>query len=63
MDHTRMTVPFSEAVASIVPVLLILRNDIGDLCAWMTFSTISLRVLKRMTSPLWDEDGEGWACG
>lgn len=52
MLHTRMTVPFSEAVASIVPVELIERKEIGDLCAWMTFAVASERVEKSRTSPV-----------
>ena len=43
--------PLSEAVASIDPVEFIERKEIGDLCAWMTFATVKVRVEKRMTSP------------
>lgn len=46
-----MTVPLSEAVASSVPVELIERKDMGDLCAWITFETVKERVEKRRTSP------------
>jgi len=51
MLHTRMTVPFSDAVARSVPVELIARNERGALCAWMTLATVSERVEKRRTSP------------
>ena len=46
-----MTVPLSDAVASIVPVELIARKEIGDLCACRTLTTESERVSKRRTSP------------
>ena len=46
-----MTVPFSDAEASIVPVEFIERNEIGALWACITFSTISFRVEKRIISP------------
>ena len=46
-----MTVPLSEAVAKRVPVELMERKEIGDLCAWITFATVSERVEKRRTSP------------
>jgi hypothetical protein len=49
--HTRMTVPFSEAVARSVPVELIERKEMGALCAWITFDTVRERVEKRRTSP------------
>lgn len=57
-----MTVPLSDEVARRVPVELIERNEIGDLCAWMTLATVSERVEKRSTSPdcgaaLDDEEG------
>ena len=51
MLHTRITVPLSDAVASIVPVELMERKEMGDLCACMTFATVNVRVEKRMTSP------------
>ena len=46
MLQTRMTVPFSEAVARRVPVELMERKEMGALCAW-----IRERVEKRSTSP------------
>lgn len=46
-----MTVPLSDAVASKVPVELMAMNEMGDLCAWMTFTTVSVRVSKSRTSP------------
>lgn len=46
-----MTVPLSDAVAKRVPVELIERKEMGDLCAWITFATVSERVEKRRTSP------------
>ena len=46
-----MTVPLSEAVAKRVPVELIERKEMGALCAWITFATVSERVEKRRTSP------------
>lgn len=52
MLHTRMTVPLSDAVASSVPVELIARKEIGALCAWMTFATVSERVENNRTSPV-----------
>lgn len=58
MLQTRMTVPLSDAVASIVPVEFTERKDMGDLCAWMTFATVRERVEKRRTSPV---DGAGVA--
>ena len=51
MLHTRMTVPLSEAVARRVPVELMERNEMGDLCAWMTLDTVKERVENRRTSP------------
>jgi hypothetical protein len=44
-------VPLSDAVARRVPVELIERKEIGALCAWITFATVSERVEKRRTSP------------
>lgn len=57
-----MTVPLSDAVASSVPSALIERKEMGDLCAWMTFATVSERVEKIRTSPAcwWDEEEDGW---
>ena len=46
-----MTVPFSDAVASRVPVELMARHDRGVLCAWMTFATVRERVENKRTSP------------
>jgi hypothetical protein len=51
--HTLMTVPFSDAVARSVPDALMERNEMGALCAWMTFETVRERVEKRRTSPDW----------
>jgi len=48
-----MTVPLSDAVARSVPLELIERKDIGDLCACMTLATVSERVEKISTSPDW----------
>ena len=57
-----MTVPLSEAEASMVPVELMERKEMGDLCAWITFSTRSLRVQKTMMSPdCWEMVGGGVA--
>lgn len=47
-----MTVPLSEDVASIVPVELIARNEIGALCAWITLATVFVGVEKMRTSPV-----------
>jgi hypothetical protein len=44
-------VPLSEAVARSVPEELMERKEMGDLCAWITFDTVSERVEKRRTSP------------
>ena len=46
-----MTVPLSDAVATMVPEELMDKNEMGDLCAWMTFATVKVRVEKRITSP------------
>ena len=46
-----MTVPLSDAVARRVPAELIERKEMGALCAWITFATVSERVEKRRTSP------------
>ena len=51
-EKTRMTVPLSEAVASIVPVELRERCAIGDLCAWTTFKAESEMVSNNKTSPV-----------
>jgi len=48
-----MTVPLSDAVASIVPVELMERKEIGDLCAWITLATVKERVENSRTSPDW----------
>ena len=62
MLQTRITVPFSEAEASIVPVELIERKEMGDLCACITLATVKVRVEKMRTSPDWgtevDDDDE-----
>lgn len=64
MLHTRMTVPLSEAVARRVPLELMERNEMGDLCAWMTFDTVNERVENKRTSPDWEAVGVvgGAAC-
>lgn len=49
--QTRMTVPFSEEVASRDPVEFMDRKEMGALCAWMTLATVRERVEKRRTSP------------
>jgi hypothetical protein len=49
-----MTVPLSEAVASMVPVELMARKEMGDLCAWTTLATVRVRVENRRTSPDWE---------
>jgi len=51
MLQTRITVPLSDAVAKRVPVELMERKEMGALCAWITFETVSERVEKRKTSP------------
>lgn len=48
-----MTVPFSDDVASSVPVELMERKERGALCAWMTLATVSERVENKRTSPDW----------
>ena len=35
-----------------MPAALTERKEMGDLCAWMTFATVSERVEKRSTSPV-----------
>lgn len=58
-----MTVPLSDAVARIVPVELIARKEMGDLCAWMTFATVSERVENSRTSPVcWPAGGGDAGC-
>ena len=52
IEKTRIIVPFSEAVARRVPVLLIVMQDRGVLCAVTTFTASSLEALNRSTSPL-----------
>jgi len=59
MFHTRMTVPFSEAVARRVPVELMERKDKGVLCAWMALTTVKERVEKMWTSPFWGGEVDG----
>lgn len=53
-----MTVPLSDEVASMVPVELMERNDMGALCACMTLATVLVAVLKMSTSPVCDVDVE-----
>lgn len=62
MLHTRITVPLSDAVASMVPVELMERKEMGDLCAWMTFATVRERVEKRRTSPVEGAAEGGLGC-
>lgn len=47
-----MIVPFSEALARSVPVLLMVMHDSGVLCAVTTLTASSLDALKSSTSPL-----------
>ena len=47
-----MMVPFSDAVARSVPVLLIVIHDSGVLCAVTTFTASSFDALNSSTSPL-----------
>jgi hypothetical protein len=47
----RIIVPLSEAVASMVPVELIARKEIGALWACITFATVFVAVEKTKTSP------------
>lgn len=53
-----MTVPLSEAVASMVPLLLRDTHASGVLCAWTMLVTDRERASKRRTSPgdEWDEE-------
>lgn len=51
-EKTRTTVPFSEAVASIVPVELRDKWATGDLCAWMTLRAERDMVSNNNTSPV-----------
>ena len=46
-----MTVPLSDDVARRVPLALMVRCEMGDLCAWMTLTTARVRVSKSRTSP------------
>ena len=52
IENTRTTVPFSDAVASIVPVELRERCATGALCACMTFRAEREIVSKSRTSPV-----------
>ena len=60
-----MTVPFSDDVASSVPVLLSTRAESGALCARMSCATVRDLVENRTTSPVGvvlapgDRAGEG----
>lgn len=54
-----MTVPLVEEVARRVPVALMERKEMADLCAWMPLTTVRLRVEKRRTSPLWEGGSDG----
>lgn len=47
-----MIVPLSDAVANIVPSLLRVMHERGDLCASTTLIASSLRVSKMRTSPV-----------
>lgn len=47
-----MIVPFSDAVARSVPVLLIVIHDKGLLCAVTTLTDSSFAALNNSTSPL-----------
>ena len=52
IEKTRMMVPFSDAVARRVPVLLMVMQERGVLWAVTTFTASSLAALKSRTSPL-----------
>lgn len=54
-----MTVPLSEAVASMVPVEFRDRAAMGVLCAWMTFSAEREMVSNKRTSPVVGAGGAG----
>src|SRR6266702_3430534 len=62
--HTRMTVPFSEAVVRSVPVLFNASAEIGALCARIIWETVRDFVEKSRTSPdaAAAEDGAGGVC-
>ena len=67
--HTRITVPFSDADASMVPVELIDRKEMGALWACITLATVSVRVEKSMISPDcctaggWEDADDCWERG
>ena len=55
-----MTVPLSDEVARREPVEFRDKKEMGDLCAWMTFATVSERVENMITSPDVCATGEFW---
>lgn len=57
-----MTVPLSDDVAKRVPVELMERKEMGDLCASrITSATVNVRVEKSITSPDCWAGAEAWA--
>jgi len=56
--NTRMTVPLSEAVASMVPCELIAMAAMGYLCAWIMLTAVRVIVSNINIEPI-DEDCEG----
>jgi hypothetical protein len=61
IENTRMTVPLSEAVASIVPWLFMAKAAMGDLCAVIMFCAVRVRVSKIRMVPV-DDAGDGGGC-
>ncbi|EGW02471.1 hypothetical protein I79_018304 [Cricetulus griseus] len=52
MENTRITVPFSEAVASLVPLASKARAAKGLSSAGIMFAALKLMVSKTCTSPM-----------
>ena len=52
IEKTRMIVPFSDAVARRVPVLLTTMQERGERCASTTLIASSLSASNRSTSPV-----------
>lgn len=46
-----MAVPWSKAVACKMSAESIAKNEMGDLCAWMSFAAVRIRASKSGTSP------------
>lgn len=67
MAYTRMIVPLSEAVASIVPASFTVTHESGDLWASTTLIASNFTVSKIRTSPLvggtWAPPGGAWEGG